>query len=76
MEALGRLPELRVLRLGPGSYLGKKLACCRRGFKKLTTLEFDLLDSLEEWIIEDESMGVLQNCLFEIVEDCTRFQID
>ncbi|KAL5851557.1 hypothetical protein ACOSQ3_006675 [Xanthoceras sorbifolium] len=60
MEMLGKLEELKVLKLLAGSFKGKKMICLRDRFPKLQVLKLWMLKELEEWIIEERAMPVLR----------------
>ncbi|CAN8252605.1 unnamed protein product [Cochlearia groenlandica] len=71
MPVLEKLHNLKKLSLELNAYTGKKMVCSKTGFPKLHTLEFSILDNLEEWIVEEESMPCL--CHFEI-NDCRKLK--
>ncbi|WCJ39025.1 Disease resistance protein RPP13 [Euphorbia peplus] len=56
MPVLGRLAQLNNLRLFARSYIGTKMDCLRSGFPKLRVLKLWVLEKLEEWVVEEESM--------------------
>jgi len=60
MPALGKLPELSILRLLADSYLGSKMTCDVGGFPKLRVLKLWMLDKLTNWTVNDGAMPILQ----------------
>ncbi|KAK1592390.1 hypothetical protein Q3G72_024065 [Acer saccharum] len=56
MEMLGKLKELKVLKLLAGSYLGKVMTCLHDGFPNLEVLKLWMLKELEKLIIEPGAM--------------------
>ncbi|CAA6670775.1 unnamed protein product [Spirodela intermedia] len=61
IEAIEKLPELRVLYLGPGSYTGNEMICPRGGFPLLQSLELHSLAELESWVAEAGAMSHLRS---------------
>ncbi|KAJ9178342.1 hypothetical protein P3X46_010233 [Hevea brasiliensis] len=62
MQSLGRLPNLRNVRLFSGAYAGKKMVCTFGGFPKLQVLKVWELEQLEEWNVEEGALPSLK-CL-------------
>ncbi|KAL4355400.1 hypothetical protein GQ457_06G020260 [Hibiscus cannabinus] len=60
MEALGELKKLRVLRLHARSFRGKGMTCRSKGFPMLQVLKLWMLEELEKWTVEGESMPNLK----------------
>ena len=58
MQSLGRLPNLRSLKLLAKSYLGKNMLCSLGGFPQLRALKLWKLEQLEEWNVDK---GALQD---------------
>lgn len=71
MLVLEKLHSLKIVSLELNAFTGRKLVCSKGGFPKLHSLEFSILDNLEEWIVEEESMPCL--CHFEI-NDCRKLK--
>ncbi|PIA35141.1 hypothetical protein AQUCO_03600063v1 [Aquilegia coerulea] len=63
MPVLGKLPNLRILKLHKRSYVGKKMVCLTGLFSRLEVLELTDLPELELWEVQE---GAIQNlvCLF------------
>ncbi|CAA7048359.1 unnamed protein product [Microthlaspi erraticum] len=53
---LEKLPNLKILQLFEGSFIGSKLHCSRNGFPQLYSLTLSQLENLEEWTVEDGAM--------------------
>ncbi|OMO98993.1 Disease resistance protein [Corchorus olitorius] len=60
MEMLGKLKELKVLRLYANSFRKATLKCHRDGFPKLRILKLWMLPKLEEWIVDEDAMPELK----------------
>ncbi|XP_010495407.1 PREDICTED: disease resistance protein RPH8A-like [Camelina sativa] len=71
MPVLEKLHSLKIVSLELNAFTGRKMVCLKAGFPKLHTLEFSILDNLEEWVVEDESMPCL--CHLEI-NDCRKLK--
>ncbi|EOA19912.1 hypothetical protein CARUB_v10000162mg [Capsella rubella] len=71
MPVLEKLHSLKILSLELNAFTGRKMVCSKAGFPKLHTLEFSILDNLEEWVVEDYSMSCL--CHLEI-NDCRKLK--
>ncbi|CAF2337215.1 unnamed protein product [Brassica napus] len=71
MPVLEKLHSLKIVSLELNAFAGRKIVCSKAGFPKLHTLEFSILDNLEEWIVEEESMPYL--CHVEI-NDCRKLK--
>ncbi|XP_010500572.1 PREDICTED: putative disease resistance protein At1g50180 isoform X2 [Camelina sativa] len=55
-QVLERLPNLKILQLFEGSFVGNKLCCSKNGFPHLHSLTLSQLQNLEEWTVEDGAM--------------------
>ncbi|EOA39610.1 hypothetical protein CARUB_v10008237mg [Capsella rubella] len=53
---LERLPNLKILQLFEGSFVGSKLCCSKNGFPHLHSLTLSQLENLEEWTVEEGAM--------------------
>ncbi|KAG7594687.1 P-loop containing nucleoside triphosphate hydrolase [Arabidopsis thaliana x Arabidopsis arenosa] len=53
---LEKLPNLKILQLFEGSFVGSKLCCSKNGFPQLHSLTLSELENLEEWTVEDGAM--------------------
>ncbi|KAF2576185.1 hypothetical protein F2Q70_00005660 [Brassica cretica] len=71
MPVLEKLHSLKIVSLELNAFTGRKMVCSKAGFPKLLTLEFWILDNLEEWVVEEESMPCL--CHLEI-NDCRKLK--
>lgn len=71
MPVLEKLHNLKIVSLELNAFTGRKMVCSKAGFPKLHTLEFSILDNLEEWVVEEESMPFL--CCLEI-NDCRQLK--
>lgn len=71
MPVLEKLHNLKIVSLELNAFTGRKMVCSKAGFPKLHTLEFSILDNLEEWVVEEESMPFL--CRLEI-NDCRKLK--
>ncbi|CAH8271904.1 unnamed protein product [Arabidopsis lyrata] len=71
MPVLEKLHNLKIVSLELNAFTGRKMVCSKSGFPKLHTLEFSILDNLEEWVVEEESMPFL--CRLEI-NDCRKLK--
>ncbi|OMP10650.1 NB-ARC domain-containing protein [Corchorus olitorius] len=67
MPTLGKLPNLEILHLEWFAFIGREMACTRKGFPKLKSLILKQLKHLEEWKVEEDAMSCL--CHLEII-DC------
>ncbi|KAJ0234553.1 putative disease resistance protein [Hirschfeldia incana] len=56
---LEKLPNLKILQLFEGSFVGSKLHCSVNGFPQLHSLTLSQLENLEEWVVEDGAMACL-----------------
>ncbi|KAL5730502.1 hypothetical protein ACHQM5_003310 [Ranunculus cassubicifolius] len=56
MEVLGKLPNLRILKLQKMSYLGKKLLCSPGMFRKLEVMHLRDLPELEQWEVQEAAL--------------------
>ncbi|XP_017984876.1 PREDICTED: probable disease resistance protein At1g58602 [Theobroma cacao] len=61
MVVLGKLPNLRILKLLSNSYEGSKMVCSANDFLQLEFLDIWLLSELEEWQIGEGAMPRLQS---------------
>ncbi|KAL8483197.1 hypothetical protein ACS0TY_026029 [Phlomoides rotata] len=64
MGVLGRLPNLRILRLLARSVLHPRMRCSEGGFPQLKVVYVWNLENLEEWQVEEGSLPCLEE--FEI----------
>ncbi|ESQ42237.1 hypothetical protein EUTSA_v10012605mg [Eutrema salsugineum] len=71
MPVLEKLHSLKIVSLELNAFTGKRMVCSKAGFPKLHTLEFSILDNLDEWVVEEESMPNL--CRLEI-NDCRKLK--
>jgi hypothetical protein len=69
MPILERLWSLRILYLGPYSYVGTKLICLTGGFLNLKTLKLRYLENLCHWDIKEGAMPTLTHLQ---IEDCKK----
>ncbi|CAN6819947.1 unnamed protein product [Brassica oleracea] len=53
---LEKLPNLKILQLFEGSFVGSELHCSVNGFPQLHSLTLSQLENLEEWVVEDGAM--------------------
>ncbi|KAJ6730076.1 DISEASE RESISTANCE PROTEIN RP [Salix viminalis] len=60
MPDLGKLPNLNILRLFARSYLGKEMTCQSKGFPVLRVLKLWMLEELEKWTVQEDSMPLLR----------------
>ncbi|OMO94088.1 putative Disease resistance protein RPP13 [Corchorus capsularis] len=67
MPTLEKLPNLEILHLEWFAFIGREMACTRKGFSKLKSLILKQLKHLEEWKVEEDAMSCL--CHLEII-DC------
>ncbi|KAA8546863.1 hypothetical protein F0562_003292 [Nyssa sinensis] len=65
MVILGKLPNLRILRLLQDSYIGSKMVCSADGFPQLEILELNGLEELEDWRVEETAMPTLRGLHIE-----------
>ncbi|XP_057467387.1 toMV susceptible protein tm-2-like [Actinidia eriantha] len=69
MDTLKKLPKLKILKFGDGSYIGEKLMVCSGGgpnnFPQLQVLDITGLYRLEELLVEEEGMPQLAKLLVE-----------
>ncbi|XP_010479468.1 PREDICTED: putative disease resistance protein At1g50180 isoform X2 [Camelina sativa] len=78
-QVLERLPNLKILQLFEGSFVGSKLYCSKNGFPHLHSLTLSQLENLEEWTVEDGAMMrlvsiELKSCKkLKSVPEATRF---
>ncbi|KAK2994947.1 hypothetical protein RJ640_019336 [Escallonia rubra] len=60
MPTLGKLQNLKILRLHGFSYIGRGMVCSANGFPQLEFLELCNLYQLEDWIVEGGTMHRLR----------------
>ncbi|GKV14883.1 hypothetical protein SLEP1_g25686 [Rubroshorea leprosula] len=60
MEELGKLGNLKILRLHADSYMGKTMECGRGTFPKLQVLKLWMLEELEKWEVKEGAMPALE----------------
>ncbi|XP_027152061.1 probable disease resistance protein RF9 [Coffea eugenioides] len=79
METLEKLPNLRLLVLGPNSFLGQEIICHSMGFSRLKHLELCELGNLKQWKLEEGAMPNLSTLQIrfceklEMISDGLRF---
>ncbi|WRX29134.1 NB-ARC - like 10 [Theobroma cacao] len=61
MPTLGRLPNLRILKVYKHAFTGKEMACCTQSFVKLDFLSIRRLHNLEEWKVDEGAMPALRH---------------
>ncbi|KAG8644369.1 disease resistance protein RPP8-like [Manihot esculenta] len=61
MQALYKLPNLKIIRLLSKSFIGKKMLCSFGGFPKLEILKLWELELLEEWNVEEGALPSLKD---------------
>ncbi|RID44898.1 hypothetical protein BRARA_I01663 [Brassica rapa] len=59
MWILEKLVHLKEVKLGSGSFSGRRMVCSRGGFPQLQKLYLGELEKLKEWIVEEGSMPLL-----------------
>ncbi|KAK9265948.1 hypothetical protein L1049_003472 [Liquidambar formosana] len=69
ISKLERLPNLKVLILGNGSYNSRELVCSSEGFPQLQVLRLLLLKGLEEWTVEEKAMPKLRHLVINRCEN-------
>lgn len=72
MPTLEQLSNLRALKLGFNSFLGKGIVCSAEGFPKLQFLGLNLLDGLQELTVEKETMSRLERLIISL---CNRLEM-
>ncbi|KAK2994945.1 hypothetical protein RJ640_019334 [Escallonia rubra] len=60
MPTLGKLQNLKILRLDEHSYIGREIVCSHNEFPQLEFLELYNLDQLEDWTGEGGAMPRLR----------------
>ncbi|KAK2986210.1 hypothetical protein RJ640_000372 [Escallonia rubra] len=60
MPTLGKLQNLKILRMHGFSYIGREMVCSANGFPQLEFLELCNLYQLEDWIVEGGAMHRLR----------------
>ncbi|XP_017979984.1 PREDICTED: probable disease resistance protein At1g58602 isoform X2 [Theobroma cacao] len=61
MPTLGRLPNLRILKVREDAFTGKEMACSAQSFVKLDFLSIYRLHNLEEWKVDEGAMPALRH---------------
>ncbi|EOY13107.1 Disease resistance protein family [Theobroma cacao] len=61
MQTLGRLPNLRILKVHRDAFTGKEMACSAQSFAKLDFLSIYRLHNLEEWKVDEGAMPALRH---------------
>ena len=56
MLTLGKLPNLRALKLINNAYIGRKITCSSGAFSRLEILRLNGLTDLKELIVEESAM--------------------
>ncbi|CDP11050.1 unnamed protein product [Coffea canephora] len=72
MATLEKLPNLRILELGPNSFLGQEMICHLMGFPKLKRLGLDGLGNLKHWKVEEGAMPELSSLR---IVDCQKLEM-
>ncbi|KAK8503601.1 hypothetical protein V6N13_009795 [Hibiscus sabdariffa] len=73
MPTLEQLPNLRVLELNDGAFLGNSMFCSAQGFPKLESLSLMRFYSLEQWEVDEGAMPFLER--LEII-DCSHLDMN
>lgn len=79
MGMLEKLPKLRILELGPDSFLGQEMICHSMGFPQLKHLCLCVLPNLQQWKVDEGAMPKLSSLQIkhceklEIIPDGLRF---
>ena len=73
MSILGRLPNLRILTLLYGSYVGEKMNCPQGRFLLLEFLQIEELRELEDFSIEEIAIPNLKTLKIQSCHKITRF---
>ena len=60
MLTLGKLPNLRALKLIDDAYIGKKITCSSGAFSRLEFLRLNGLPNLKELIVEESALPSLK----------------
>lgn len=60
MPILGRLRQLKILRLFGGSYIGEEMSCSSGEFPKLLDLKLWKLNRLRQWTVKEGAMPCLR----------------
>lgn len=61
MPILGRLRQLKILRLFGGSYIGEEMSCSSGEFPKLLVLKLWKLNRLRQWTVKEGAMPCLRH---------------
>ncbi|XP_060967008.1 putative disease resistance protein At1g50180 [Cannabis sativa] len=72
MPTLEKLPKLRVLVIGSGTFIGDEMVCSRGGFPRLESLELISLYNLKEWKVEESALPTLAYLRIEICRELRR----
>ncbi|XP_027151259.1 probable disease resistance protein RF45 [Coffea eugenioides] len=72
MATLEKLPKLRILELGPKSFLGQEMRCHSMGFPQLKDLMLFGLGNLMQWKVDEGAMHKLSGLW---IEDCTTLEM-
>ncbi|EEF32896.1 ATP binding protein, putative [Ricinus communis] len=72
MQALDKLPNLKIVILLLGSFIGKRMLCRFGGFPKLEVLKFKKLMQLEEWNVEEGALPSLKDLE---IESCSNLKM-
>ncbi|XP_027152105.1 probable disease resistance protein RF45 [Coffea eugenioides] len=65
MGTLEKLPNLRILELGPNSFLGQEIICHSIGFPQLKHLVLHFLGNLKQWKVDEGAMPKLSGLRIE-----------
>ncbi|XP_071927975.1 putative disease resistance protein At1g50180 isoform X1 [Coffea arabica] len=72
MATLEKLPKLRILELGPKSFLGQEMSCHSMGFPQLKDLVLFGLGNLMQWKVDEGAMPKLSGLRIEV---CTTLEM-
>nr|XP_027099669.1 probable disease resistance protein At1g58602 [Coffea arabica] len=71
MVTLEKLPNLRILELGPSSFLGQEMSCHSMGFPQLKDLWLWRLCNLQQWTVEGGAIPKLSSLR---IVDCQKLE--
>ncbi|KAF3561134.1 hypothetical protein DY000_02012965 [Brassica cretica] len=75
MLILEKLVHLKEVKLGSGSFSGRRMVCSRGGFPQLQKLYLGELEELKEWIVEEGSMPLLYTLSIDNCQKLKEFPI-